>query len=870
MKRVILPLLLFVFSFAQGQTTCDINSIYDNESTNAVCIDTAGAVRYIYSNNYPDHSDDYHQPQFTVTAGDYDYYVCANPDTSSSFTPLYEETETSVGCTYTYTFGVSINGVKYDPSSAVTFENTSTGENNLDWHVEATSTANNIGVNMGTLNGGHLNPFGEYHYHAVPTDYFVNDLGIDGSAHSPIIGYAADGFPVYYKYVYEDAQSGGSVAAFSSGYSLRSGSRPGDGVSAPDGTYDGNYYEDYEYSSTDLDECNGRYAITPDYPYGTYYYVITDNYPYIPRCFKGTYVDHSFRVGPGPSCPSSTASTSCAASVYGCMDPFSTNYNASANVDDGSCTYDDVNQWTGTVSSNWNVSGNWEDGTVPTASDDVLISSTASNQPRVTLDVSTPAVCRDLTIQSGAILTINAGKGLTVSGDVDNQGTLLVKANAAAIGSFLNTGSLSGGGSYQMEQYLSGSGGSTPDGIFYYVGSPVVGADVETYDIASGNKVWTADESSQSYIQQTVGSTVLEAAKGYAVRMGVTGDVTFDGTSFNTGAQSATGLTRTGITESNRGYNLVSNPYPSTIDWNELSKTNLSNSIWFRTNQGGTMTFDTYNGTANTGTNNNGNGDVTSLIPPTQAFWVRVDSDGNIGQLDFDNADRSHGSWSSIYRLAAEEGTVRMALSDGTLSDETIIHFNTDANNGVDDFDSPKFWAHGIPQLYTTVGTDSLVINGYESTTSMPVVDLGIEIPENGNYTLVTNDITLSENVLLEDRVLGIFQDLNVEPQYSFTSDAGNFPTRFALHFGMSITDIHSNMDDLVAEVFSSGNVLNIRLAAGIENGTVTIYDMAGKRIATKNIIADRTTIPVNAATGTYIVKFESDKGTSTHKIHLQ
>lgn len=324
----------------QAQTSCNTTAIYNNDTSNAVCIDTAGAVRYVYSNNYPDHSDNYNQPQFSVTAGDYEYNMCAYPELDTASTPLYEETETTVGCTWTYTFGVSINGVKYDPNSAVTWTDTTTGQSNLDWHVEATSTSNNIGQNMGTLNGGHMNPFGEYHYHAVPWDYFQTTLGIDGSAHSSIVGWAADGFPIYYKYVFSDPNdTSSSIISLSSGYSLKSGTRPGNGVSAPDGAYDGNYYEDYEYSTTTLDECNGRYGVTPDYPYGTYYYVLTDNYPYIPRCFYGTNVDNTFRIGPGPSCPASTASQNCAQPVYGCMDPFSSNYNPSANVDDGSCTY---------------------------------------------------------------------------------------------------------------------------------------------------------------------------------------------------------------------------------------------------------------------------------------------------------------------------------------------------------------------------------------------------------------------------------------------------------------------------------------------------------------------------------------------------
>lgn len=334
MKSIFTLLLTALSVFTIGQT-CNTAVIYANESSNAVCFDSISNVRFCYSNNWPDHEDGYTSP-FTLTADDYEYSMCIAPDTAADFTPLYEETESSPGCSWTYTFGVGVNGVKYDPSSAEYFVNTSTSENNINWHVEARYI---FSANFGE-NGGHLNPFGEYHYHDIPADYFDVDLGIDGSGHSPIVGYAADGFPMYYRYVYSDPTDDTSpITGLSSGYTLKSGTRPGDGESAPDGAYTGLYYEDYEYSTTELDECNGRYGITPEYPQGTYYYVLTDEYPYIPRCFKGNHVDNTFRVGPSASCPASTAEADCPTAVYGCMDPFANNFNSSANVDDGSCTY---------------------------------------------------------------------------------------------------------------------------------------------------------------------------------------------------------------------------------------------------------------------------------------------------------------------------------------------------------------------------------------------------------------------------------------------------------------------------------------------------------------------------------------------------
>ena len=56
--------------------------------------------------------------------------------------------------------------------------------------------------------------------------------------------------------------------------------------------------QDYEYSAGlgNLDECNGRSGVTPEFPNGTYHYVLTDTFPYIPRCFRGT-PDPSFARG---------------------------------------------------------------------------------------------------------------------------------------------------------------------------------------------------------------------------------------------------------------------------------------------------------------------------------------------------------------------------------------------------------------------------------------------------------------------------------------------------------------------------------------------------------------------------------------------
>lgn len=156
---------------------------------------------------------------------------------------------------------------------------------------------------------------GNYHHHQNPSAFKLdlNNVSnvcslydadglylIDSTKHSPLIGYAYDGFPIYGAYAYKNTDGTGGIIRMKSGYHLRKISdrtKWADGTDVPDGpavsqTYPLGYFrEDYEYiasSSPDvLDEHNGRWCVTPEYPAGTYCYFATVDekwnsaYPYI-------------------------------------------------------------------------------------------------------------------------------------------------------------------------------------------------------------------------------------------------------------------------------------------------------------------------------------------------------------------------------------------------------------------------------------------------------------------------------------------------------------------------------------------------------------------------------------------------------------
>jgi len=185
-------------------------------------------------------------------------------------------------------FGVAINGVAFDPGAAEWWNNDPAS----GWQYEALSGKINLGMDQ---NNAHVQPNGAYHYHGLPTG-LIDQLG-DGKK-MLLIGYAADGFPIYERYGYTIKDLRSSIKVLRSSYQLKQGTRP----SGPGNRYDGTFVQDYNYvaGSGDLDECNGRIGVTPEFLRGTYYYVITSEFPFIPRCFRGTPDDSFKRRGPGP------------------------------------------------------------------------------------------------------------------------------------------------------------------------------------------------------------------------------------------------------------------------------------------------------------------------------------------------------------------------------------------------------------------------------------------------------------------------------------------------------------------------------------------------------------------------------------------
>lgn len=295
-KFLLLTLFLPLFHFAQvgpnitswklnttnhiaayyGSNSVTVISTGDTSEVQQVCYDTDTV--WVRANILASYTmGPWPGDPFVVNGQDNSYIFPRNPAYPSSSHP-----SVPVGM-----LGLAVNGVAlYTDGDSQSYNstlgvNTMTGQgiwNTIAWKAHLTEM---------DAGNAHPDPNSTYHHHHNP---IMLASVTNSTAHSPIVGYAFDGNPIYGPFGYSVATSSTSpIKRMTSSWSLRSistrtalytgsvTSSPGPSVSTtfPLGTY----IEDYGYTanSGDLDYYNGRYCVTPEYPNGTYaYFLNTD------------------------------------------------------------------------------------------------------------------------------------------------------------------------------------------------------------------------------------------------------------------------------------------------------------------------------------------------------------------------------------------------------------------------------------------------------------------------------------------------------------------------------------------------------------------------------------------------------------------
>jgi hypothetical protein len=492
---------------------------------------------------------------------------------------------------------------------------------------------------------------------------------------------------------------------------------------------------------------------------------------------------------------------------------------------------------------------------------------------------------------SGAIneLRVRPGAKLTTSGDFSTTYLTIQSNSTYGPGTLINGGNVTSTNAY-VQQYLTGSGGTTPNTRFWYFASPLTDATSNAIDVITANpanKLWSFSETTYGsnlttgYAPINDNTTALAQGMGYVARLGDNKTVQFAGTTLNNGNINIT-ATRSGTELAKRGYNLIGNPYPSYLDinaaFNNVNTTGLESTIWYRSfnSTSNMMAFDTYNAASGTGISLGSNAPaLTNYIPPMQAFWVRASTDGVNGNLALTNSMRSHQVGGNKLRSTTADTVcfekIRLQITNGKGFDQAFIGMYPQARDSFERYDSHKMFNDNdsIPEIYTFAGKEEVAINGLAPFAGRKEMKLGFKTRKSGRFTikaLELSNLDADTKVILKDNLMNVSQDLTETPEYTFTSDAAATTERFTLTIVKTATILaKSEVFNIDVRALKNGRV-EILLESN-NKATVCVFDLEGKMVHVQDVQSQTCILNKPLNKGAYLVKVSVDGHVFSKKV---
>lgn len=506
---------------------------------------------------------------------------------------------------------------------------------------------------------------------------------------------------------------------------------------------------------------------------------------------------------------------------------------------------------------------------------------TIDNASGVTLtNTALITISGTLLINTAKNFEIAAGKKLSVAGTITNDSGsdgLVLNSDGTGTASLIhNTENVPA----TVERYISGAAEA-----WHFLSSPVANQEISgdwlpsgTYGNGTGYDLYAWNEPNNCWIYKLntttpINWTTVHPGTDFTVGRGYLYSVqqANPGKEFvgylNNGSVSYP-LTSESEDLSLKGFNLVGNPYPSSIDWVAVSGWSRSGLV----SSGSGYDMWIWNPTANNyGVCNSytgiGTNSVTQYIAPMQGFFVLAE---NAGSLDMDNMVRVHdgaGNWFKNSVSNTQMMSVIVQSGENKSSDEVQLQFGYKA----DEKGAEKLFSHVItaPGLYTPGNNKNFSVRYLTDTEENPTVPVNFKPGRDGEYTLHCSfDNSNFEIVMLEDRQMNYLLNLRDKNSYNFLSSATDNPNRFVLHFG---PDNNTNIQELPARIYYDGAQLNIDLTLVNIETTILIYDALG-RVLMKDELEGLTQhkLSLKAPPQILIVQLRNQQGAINRKVFYQ
>jgi large repetitive protein len=462
----------------------------------------------------------------------------------------------------------------------------------------------------------------------------------------------------------------------------------------------------------------------------------------------------------------------------------------------------------------------------------------------------------NLTVQAGSTLTFENNANLLQSGvaTTGNSGSITMKRNATMI----------------RQDYV-------------YWSSPVAGQNLFAFSNQTlTSRFYEISETTNAFLYVNPLTNSFQPAKGYAIRAPdnyiPNVPTAFQGV--------FTGVPLRGnisipITHNSQGFNLIGNPYPSTISADAFLAANSSISTiyyWTHSQQSASSgaNYATYNATGGAAASNTV--PISALpngtIQVGQGFVVQTNA---AGSAVFSNAMRVINNDDQFYRTSndtAEQKSrlwLNLSSAEGAVN-QILLGYVADATNAFDHhFDGKLVETQGT-KLYNVINDSEYVIQGRALPFSdTDVVPLGFKTDIDGTYKISLDHVdglfSDAQDIFIKDNLTGVIHNIKLS-DYSFAATAGTYHNRFEVVYqnsplGTETPILESNQIVLYKELGA------IRINSGaIMMDNVKVFDIRGRMIyEKKNINAAETTLnDLSAAQEVLLVQITSTDGRTVTK----
>ena len=439
-----------------------------------------------------------------------------------------------------------------------------------------------------------------------------------------------------------------------------------------------------------------------------------------------------------------------------------------------------------------------------------------------------------INVVTGSSLTIQNNAALRQIADATNVGNIIVKRNSSAL---------------KRLDYTMWSSPVISQQLGAFSPNTSVSPIIRFYNYNSNLNLFSSVAST---------SSIFELGKGYLIRMPnnhPTSPTTWQGTYIGIPANGTIPVALTNLGAGKR-YNMVGNPYPSSISISQLvidNSTQITGTFYFWRETNGDANDNPYCTWAGGVFVSNGEDQVfdpNGVIRTGQGFMVEATSTGTA--LTFRNAQRTTNNENQFFRLnsatnsslttnlTSTEGNrfwINLTNSSGAFS-QMAVGYTPNATNEADVFDGKNI-NNGKALLNSIVNNEYYTIQSRALPfQSNDVVLLSCKITDAGTYTISVDHFDglfseASQVILLKDKVNGSLTDLKLNP-YTFVSEPGLFNNRFEIVYQTTLTTSTPE--------FSNSNVIvykNSQNEVVIDSGKTTlkdvrIFDIRGLLIAEK------------------------------------